>query len=101
LLSATLTAAVKVALVSAKLNAIHTNQTISFFFFFFFFYWGDCLIYSNSMYPRVAGQYRQDLRLLSTGNLTGTNAVTFKAAIKLKLLGASFSLLHNNPSCWI
>jgi hypothetical protein len=27
--------------------------------------------------------------------------VTFKAAIKLKLLGASFSLLHNNPSCWI
>jgi hypothetical protein len=105
LLSATLTAAVKVALVSAKLNAIHTNQTISFFFFFFFFYWGDCLIYSKSMYPRVAGQYRQDLRLLSTGNLTGTNAVvsdvTFKAAIKLKLLGASFSLLHNNPSCWI
>jgi hypothetical protein len=99
LLSATLTAAVKVALVSAKLNAIHTNQTISFFFFFF--YWGDCLIYSKSMYPRVAGQYRQDLRLLSTGNLTGTNAVTFKAAIKLKLLGASFSLLHNNPSCWI
>jgi cytochrome bd-type quinol oxidase subunit 2 len=100
LLSATLTAAVKVALVSAKLNAIHTNQTISFFFFFFF-YWGDCLIYSKSMYPRVAGQYQQDLRLLSTGNLTVTNAVvsdvTFKAAIKLKLLGASFSLLHNNP----